>query len=71
MKYIVEFDDNHNRIFYDTLSRDSEYHAQCSIEKHGGYYKVMTEKQFPKYLQTTTANWLARQKKIMEGNYDN
>ena len=64
-RYVVVFDDNRKRVYYDTLDRDSKYHAQCYVEVHGGYYEIMTEKQFEKYRETATAKWEAEQNKIM------
>ena len=64
-RYIVVFDDNCKRQYADTLCTDSKYHAQCYIELHGGSYKIMTEKQYKKYMETETAKWLAEQDKLM------
>lgn len=57
MKYIVVFDNNHRRRYYDTLRDNFKYFVECDIEKHGGYYKIMTQKQLDKMINAEIANW--------------
>ena len=64
-RYIVVFDDNGRRCYWDIYTETIEFYAQCKVERDGGRYEIMSKKKLDELFKMETAKWEQEQNKLM------